>query len=190
VDSEALASMYNQIVLGVPKEQSRFVTDEKSSATWDQIAAEVEQMKAENPAVWFDVPNELPSIDGPNDPAWTGQGPRAPAGQEVSDALQQLHPGERTVEDVAEFFRTRYWPMGTEPAPSNFKDAARAEQHDVDQPAAGSFAEVAFAYSAGVITFDQYAVLAKAAAEAIKAQRAEQPPSPHQPPATEQDDQS
>lgn len=72
MDSDELASMYAQIVNGVPKDKSRFVTDDESSRLWDQITEEVEQTKADNPDAQFSVPNEVPGIDGGDDPAWTG----------------------------------------------------------------------------------------------------------------------
>lgn len=72
MDSDELASMYAQIVNGVPKDKSRFVTDDESSRLWDQIAEEVEQIKADNPDAQFSVPNELPAMDDDADPAWTG----------------------------------------------------------------------------------------------------------------------
>lgn len=62
MDSDALASMYGQIVRGVAKEDSHYVTDEESGRLWDQIAAEVEQMRADNPEVQFEVPNEVPEV--------------------------------------------------------------------------------------------------------------------------------
>lgn len=64
MDSDDLASMYAQIVRGVAKEDSRFVTDDESSALWETIAREVVTAKAENPEVVFDIPSELP-YDGP-----------------------------------------------------------------------------------------------------------------------------
>lgn len=60
MESQNQFSMYAQIVRGVPKEKSRFVTNEESSRLWDSINAEVEQIKAANPGVIFDIPNEMP----------------------------------------------------------------------------------------------------------------------------------
>jgi hypothetical protein len=106
VDSDELASMYAQIVNGVPKEQSRFVTDEESSAAWEQIAAEVEQMRADNPNVIFDVPNELPSRDGDDDPAWTGRprgGTATPTATESdTESAGAPPPGEQSTSDEGE----------------------------------------------------------------------------------------
>lgn len=63
MDSDQMASMYAQILNGIPKEQSRFVTDEESSDLWDQISAGIERISAENPNAQFSVPNEVPTID-------------------------------------------------------------------------------------------------------------------------------
>lgn len=65
MDSDALASMYAQILNGVPKEQSRYVTDEESGALWDAIESEIEEIRSRDPAAQFSVPNEVP--DGPDD---------------------------------------------------------------------------------------------------------------------------
>jgi hypothetical protein len=94
---------------------------------------------------------------------------------EVTEALQELHDGNRTLEDVAEFFRTRDWPSGPErPRPTTFKEAAAAEMHDRDEDPPGSFAEVADAYVAGTITLEQYTALAQAAAGKMNAQAGDQ----------------
>lgn len=77
---------------------------------------------------------------------------------EVTDALDALQRGERTLEQVQEFFLTRHWPR-----PSGRRDTgARSE---------GSFTEVADAYSNGSLSLDQYVVLAEAASTAMKQQQ-------------------
>ena len=46
METSELASMTAQIVCGVAKADSRFVTDEESSRMWDDIAADVAQHRA------------------------------------------------------------------------------------------------------------------------------------------------
>jgi hypothetical protein len=63
-----VSSIYAQVVNGVPKEQSQHVTDAESSTMWDTIAAEVEEMRAENPDIVFSIPNEMPDpIEEPDE---------------------------------------------------------------------------------------------------------------------------
>lgn len=80
MDSDKLASMYSEIVNGVPKEQSRFAgADQESGALWDQITKEVEDIKAKHPGAMFEVPSELPSISDGEDVAWQSNPDRAVA---------------------------------------------------------------------------------------------------------------
>jgi hypothetical protein len=65
--SQALASMYAQIVNGVPKEQSKYVTDDESTALWESITREVEQAREADPNVVFSIPNEMPDSDEDED---------------------------------------------------------------------------------------------------------------------------
>lgn len=76
---------------------------------------------------------------------------------EVTEAVAALQRGDRTLEDVAEMFRTRRWPRGS-------------GRRDTDGPPEGSFTEVADAYSNNDLTTDQYVVLAEAAREAMQQQ--------------------
>jgi hypothetical protein len=55
MDTDELVSMTVQVILGVPKEDSPYVTDDESSALWDQI----EQDVADNPDVQHDLPHEI-----------------------------------------------------------------------------------------------------------------------------------
>lgn len=77
---------------------------------------------------------------------------------QVSEVLAELSRGERSIEDVEQAFADRHWPQ---PEPTT----------DGHPPGDDSFAEVAYAYSTGVITLDQYTRLAEVAAAAIRRQR-------------------
>lgn len=96
MDSDDLSSMYGQIVRGVTKEDSRFVTDDESSALWDTIAAEVEAMRAENPQVVFDVPNEFPG-EAPD--AVSGETPEEPP---EGEKPPEEPPAEEPAKDEAD----------------------------------------------------------------------------------------
>lgn len=81
---------------------------------------------------------------------------------EVAEALTALQRGERTLEDVEEFFLARQWPQ-------------KSGRRDTAAPPEGSFTEVADAYSNGVLTLDQYVILAEAASSAMRQQQANRP---------------
>lgn len=97
MDSGELASMYAQIVRGMAKEDSRFVTDEESSALWDKIAASVEEATRTIPNVQFWIPNEMPDADDDDDddpimPA-TPTAPEGPAAAALRRLrAQQVNP--------------------------------------------------------------------------------------------------
>jgi hypothetical protein len=76
---------------------------------------------------------------------------------EVTEALEALVRGERTLDEVEQFFRTRQWPR-------------RSPGQDTGRRAEGSFTEVADSYSRQDITLDQYLILAEAASSAMKKQ--------------------
>ena len=59
-DSKSVERMYAEIVLGIDKSQSTVKMDAELSGLWDQIAREVEQMKAEGKG--FDIPSEIPEV--------------------------------------------------------------------------------------------------------------------------------
>lgn len=100
---------------------------------------------------------------------------------EVMDALRALQSGEATIDDVATGFSTRSWPKpaGT---PTNARDALAAQVADRDPDPDNSFAEVAQAFYQGIITIDQYEVLARAAHEAGSAQSTAPSDAPDAPP--------
>lgn len=59
MDSDELASMYAQILNGVAKKDSHYVTDDESSRLWDKISAEVADLKKKNPKAEFAIPHEI-----------------------------------------------------------------------------------------------------------------------------------
>jgi hypothetical protein len=64
VTADILASMYAEAVRGVPVEESRFVASDDDRATYRQIVVEIAAARAANPAVQFDIPNEIqPAVE-------------------------------------------------------------------------------------------------------------------------------
>jgi hypothetical protein len=81
---------------------------------------------------------------------------------EVTDALDALADGDRTLDDVERFFDEYQWPQRVQPV--NRSEA----------PGDGSFAEVAYAYSVGKITHHQYTRLAEVAVAAQRRQNTQE----------------
>jgi hypothetical protein len=86
---------------------------------------------------------------------------------EVTEALEALARGERTLEDVEQFFLRRTWPLS-------------GAGQDVAGHPEGSFTEVSDAYSNRTITLDQYVILAEAASFAMKLRQATNPTTDEQ----------
>lgn len=85
----------------------------------------------------------------------------------VTDLLDQLSAGSKTVDEVADAFRVHQWPVTREPT-LDAAEGFRRDIEDPEEPVEGSFFEVALARSMGTITMDQYEVLAEAAAEGMR----------------------
>lgn len=72
LDVKAWASIGAAIANGGSKEDSPYRDDPEFNAVWDTIAADIAQMRQENPNVVIELPNELPDPD-PNEPSWKGR---------------------------------------------------------------------------------------------------------------------
>ena len=106
MDSDVMASIYAQVVSGTKKEDSHLVTDEDSSRAWDVLTKQVEQMRANNPDVHFEIPSEIPGRPGTS---VLGEGAPAPAASQASTAPSdaeeppaQETPAEDATEDTEE----------------------------------------------------------------------------------------
>lgn len=84
---------------------------------------------------------------------------------EVAALIAALRAGRLSVEEVAERFRHRSWPLARRPMPRTYAEIAA--QQDVDADVPGSFDEVVAAYDRGELTREQYRTLAHAVADAI-----------------------
>jgi hypothetical protein len=58
VSSKTVERIYTEIVLNIPKNESTITMDAEISALWDEISAEVEQLRSEG--FGFDIPSEMP----------------------------------------------------------------------------------------------------------------------------------
>ena len=87
---------------------------------------------------------------------------------EVSELLAAFRAKEIDLDDLANRFRRRSWPIARRPAPADY--AEMAEQQDPEPDVPGSFDEVTAAYDRGELTRDQYRTLAHAVADAINAE--------------------
>lgn len=90
----------------------------------------------------------------------------------VTDLLDQLAAGSKTVDEVAEEFRTYPWPVGRPPA-ANGEEAFTRLLEDPETPVEGSFFDVSHYHASGKITGDQYRVLYEAVAEGSNAEGTE-----------------
>lgn len=79
MDSQEAASMTALILNGVSKERAaaRWSQDPEFDQLWDDISADIDKQRQENPKVQFAIPNEMPDLSGGDD-APEGDNPPAP----------------------------------------------------------------------------------------------------------------
>lgn len=100
---------------------------------------------------------------------------------EVTELISALRDGTMSLGEVAQRFRARSWPRRAKPVPTAYIDLAAQAQEDPPPDVPGSFDDVDNAYYAGLITEDQYDVLAQAMADSMRAEdQSRQPPAPGQ----------
>jgi hypothetical protein len=89
---------------------------------------------------------------------------------EVTELIAALRDGSMSLDEVAARFRRRDWPRRETPPPATYLELAAAAQQDPEPYEPGSFDDVVAAYDQGIISDDEYEVLAAAAAESKRAQ--------------------
>jgi acyl carrier protein phosphodiesterase len=94
---------------------------------------------------------------------------------EVTDLINSYKAGELTLDELAQHFRARQWPVIKPPPPSSYLEMAARAQEDPRPRVPNSFDDVKRAYSRGDLTREEYDVLAQAVQEAA---RADQPDPP------------
>jgi hypothetical protein len=87
---------------------------------------------------------------------------------EVTELIEALRNGTMSLDEVAQRFRERTWPLTRGPKPQTYLERAAAAEADPDPLVPGSFDEVAAAYHRGDLSLDAYRALAGAAAESIR----------------------
>jgi hypothetical protein len=90
---------------------------------------------------------------------------------EVTELIEALRNGTMTLDEVAQHFRERIWPLTRGPKSQTYLERAAAAEADPDPLVPGSFDEVAAAYHRGDLSLDAYRTLADAAAESIRAEQ-------------------
>jgi hypothetical protein len=90
----------------------------------------------------------------------------------ITDALEGLGKGERTLDEVEALFRQHEWPPRETEPPQTFKALMEAADRDADAQIEATFVEVETAYMNGTITHEQYAHLATVVREVVESQRA------------------
>jgi hypothetical protein len=86
---------------------------------------------------------------------------------EVTDLIAALRSGAMSLDEVAQRFRQRTWPITRRAVPTTWLEMAEQQDPEADVP--GSFDDVTAAYDRGEITRDQYRTLAHAVADSINA---------------------
>lgn len=89
---------------------------------------------------------------------------------EVIDLIDKYKAGDLTLDELAERFRTRRWPVIKRPSPDSYLEMATRAQEDPDPYEPGSFDDVTAAYDQGVLTDEDYRVLSAAVVEAGQAE--------------------
>jgi hypothetical protein len=89
---------------------------------------------------------------------------------EVTTLIDALRDRTLTLDQVAERFRQRSWPRRTTPLPTSYLEHAAAAEEDPEPYVPDSFDDVVAAYDLGRVSDQEYAVLAEAAAESMRAE--------------------
>jgi len=93
---------------------------------------------------------------------------------EVTDLIARYKAGELTLDELAERFRVRKWPVVKRPQPSSYLEMAARAQEDPPPDVPNSFDDVTSAYAEGGLTRQEFDRLAEAVREARRAEQSEQ----------------
>lgn len=89
---------------------------------------------------------------------------------EVTDLIDSYKAGDMTLEELAQRFRTRHWPVITPSPPSSFLEQAARAQQDPRPTVPNSYDEVSESHARGDLTREEYDALSDAVMEAGKAE--------------------
>ena len=91
---------------------------------------------------------------------------------EVSDLIARYKVGDLSLDELAERFRTRRWPVTPlPPRPSSYLEMAAQAQDDPGSDVPGSFDDVEAAFFRHELSIEEYELLRRAAVVAMSAQR-------------------
>ncbi len=85
---------------------------------------------------------------------------------EVTDLISSYKAGELTLDELAQRFRARQWPVIKRSSPSSYLEMAARAQEDPPPDVPNSFDDVASAYAEGILSRQEFNLLAEAVKEA------------------------
>jgi hypothetical protein len=91
------------------------------------------------------------------------------AASEVTDLITALRAGTLSLDEVAERFRHRSWPLTRRPIPTTPAEMADSLDPEPDVP--GSYDDLTAAFDRKEISWAQYRTLVEAAADSIRAEQ-------------------
>lgn len=89
---------------------------------------------------------------------------------EVIGLINNYKAGELTLDELAQRFCTRQWPVTVPPPPSSYLEMAARAQQDPRPDVPNSYDDVTAAYAQGDLTRAEYDVLSDAVLNAARAQ--------------------
>jgi hypothetical protein len=90
---------------------------------------------------------------------------------EITDLIARYKAGELPLDELAERFRTRQWPITpSPPGPSSYLEMAAKAQDDPGSDVPGSFDDVEATFFRHELSIEEYELLRRAAVEAMSAQ--------------------
>jgi hypothetical protein len=94
---------------------------------------------------------------------------------EVTDLIDSYKTGELTLEQLAQRFRARHWPVIEPSPPSSYLEMAARAEEDPRPAVPNSYDDVTSAYARGDLTREEYDLLSEAVLEAGRAGDQAQP---------------
>lgn len=94
---------------------------------------------------------------------------------EVTDLIDSYKAGDLTLDELAQRFRSRRWPVIKRPPPASYLEMAARAQEDPPPDVPNSFDDVMSAYAEGSLTRQEFDVLSEAVREAARAKRSDHP---------------
>jgi hypothetical protein len=94
---------------------------------------------------------------------------------EVTDLIDSYKAGDLTLDELAQRFRSRRWPVIKRPQPSSYLEMAARAQEDPPPDVPNSFDDVTSAYAEGVLTRGEFDLLSEAVREAARANQPDRP---------------